>query len=200
MRKLIIILFFTTIFAQNPDFRKVNFGDSIDSVKNKETMEFLLSDDNPQIPDGYQLMYQGTVGGDDAFLLYNFYKGKLYQAVYMFKNEHKGNRNAFINDYSDIKKIMVKKYGQGSYPNGKEYYWSNDLYQDDYEDWGMALAIGHLQIVTDYSYTANSGNVIGVRHGVTGGNYKVNHGLLYTDLELEENANSAQEASTLDDF
>jgi hypothetical protein len=200
MRKLFIVLFVTTVFSQNPDFRKVNFGDSVDSVKNKETMEFLLADDNPEIPNGYQMIYQGKVAGDDTLLLYNFYKGKLYEAVYMFKNEHKSNRNAFIDDYSDIKKIMVKKYGQGSYPYGKEYYWSNDLYQDDYEDWGMALAIGHLRIMTLYTYTANSGNNIEVRHGVNGGNYKVSHGLLYTDLELSEAANSAKETSTLDDF
>jgi hypothetical protein len=200
MKKLFALLFITTLFAQNSDFRKVNFGDNLEKIKNTETMEFLMGDDNPEIPNGYQSMYEGKVGGIDTYLLYNFYNDSLYQAAYMFIKEHKSNRNGFISDYNNIKKILEKKYGKGTYPNGKEYYWSNDLYQDAYEDWGMALAIGHLRVVIEYNYIANNGNNIQIRHALTGANYKVSHGMVYTDSELDKIASSAEEESSLDDF
>ena len=200
MKKLFALLFITTLFAQNSDFRKVNFGDSVEKIKNTETMELLGGAENSDIPNGYQLTYEGRVGGIDTFLYYFFYNDSFYQAFYGFSKEHKSNRNGFISDYNNIKKILEKKYGKGTYPNRKEYYWSNDLYQDDYEDWGMALAVGHLRILVEYNFIGEDGNNIQVRHALSGGNYKISHALAYTDSELNKIASSAEEESSLDDF
>jgi hypothetical protein len=193
MRKLFILLFVTTVFAQNSDFRKVNFGDSYESVKEKETMKLVLEQENT-------LMYEGNVGGIDTYLVYNFHNDSFYLSTYLFKKEHKSNRNGFIDDYNNIKKLLTKKYGKESFPFGKEYWWKNDLYQDDYEDWGMALAIGHLQVTTAYSSKANNGNDMELRHGLTGSNYSISHVVMYYDIKLSEIANNAKEESSLDDF
>ena len=42
-----------------------------------------------------------------------------------------------------MKALLISKYGEPS-DKWPEQVWSNDLYKDNPEDWGMAICVGHL--------------------------------------------------------
>jgi len=51
------------------------------------------------------------------------------------------NENEYINDYDKLKELLIKKYGE---PKEDKKYWYNDSHQDDYQERGRAISIGHL--------------------------------------------------------
>jgi hypothetical protein len=161
-------------------FRKTNWGMSKDQVKKTETGK-IIKDDNV-------LGYQSKVAGLDALIAYIFVDDKLVRAKYIFTEKH-SNRTDYLSDYSSIQTILNKKYGD---PADDKTYWKNDLYKDDYQDWGMALAVGHL---TKYSNWKVDDTEVWL--SIDGDNYKISHSAEYSSKSLSglESAKSEENAA-----
>jgi len=130
---LLVVLFAENSFAEDYNFRKTRWGMSIAQVKSSEPLEVAKEDKT-------LLGYKTTVIGKDVLVAYFFVDNQLVRARYVLVESHT-NKNDFITDYNDFKKILTKKYGK---PKQDETLWKNDLYKDDYSDWGTAISMGHL--------------------------------------------------------
>lgn len=164
-------------------FRKTNWGMSKVEVKKTETGK-ILKDDNV-------LGYEAKVAGLDTLIAYIFVDDKLVRAKYIFTEKH-SNKTDYINDYSSIQKILNKKYGKSA---GDETYWKNDLYKDDYQDWGMALAVGHL---TKYSNWKVSDTEVWL--SINGDNYKISHSVEYSSIKLAGLESAKSEENAAEEF
>lgn len=162
------------------DFRKTHWGMSKAHVKTTETGK-ILRDDNV-------LGYDAKIAGLDAVIAYIFVDDKLVRAKYIFIEKH-SNRNDFLTDYAAIQTILNKKYGE---PLEDKTYWKNDLYQSEYQSWGMAIAVGHLSKYANWK-TPNSE----VWLSLNGDNYKISHSAEYSSIKLAglEDAKSETEAA-----
>ena len=197
MKKLLIILLVSVLFSQDYDIRKVNFGDSLEKVRVSESLKIFAEGDSDN---GYMLAYIGKVAGLDTYIVYSFFENQLINCMYAFDEKHLGNDNCHITDYEKVKKILIKKYGEPKSINSKEHYWSDTLFKDDYESWGLAVSIGHLTIGNEFESIGRSGNNIKIRHKLMGSNYKVNHAIVYYDVQLSSEKDKVDDEDELDDF
>lgn len=119
-------------------FRNSSWGMSQEQVKKIEKNEFYQKLKNPAT--GLeQLIYKGPVGGLECLIAYYFAENQLVQGRYVFMEGH-SNRNLYIDDFTEIKSSLKEKYGN---PTEDDVVWRNDLYKDDFSDWGLAISIGH---------------------------------------------------------
>jgi hypothetical protein len=116
-----------------PDFRQVRWGMTPTQVKASEKIK----------PDGENadgIVYPVQIAGLDASLFYRFVQSTLVDAHYGFLVRHT-NGGAYLDDFDGVKKLLTEKYGK---PVLDDQVWENDLYKDDPQNWGTALAVGHL--------------------------------------------------------
>jgi len=102
------------------------------------------------------------------------------------------HKNDYISDYNSIKKIITKKYKE---PSEDKSYWKNDLFKDDYQHWGLALATGDLSY---YSNWKHADSVIWL--SLTGDNYKVSLSAEYSSIKLAGLEKSASESKVREQF
>jgi len=164
-------------------FRKTNWGMSKAQVKKTETGK-IINDDNV-------LGYEAKIAGLDALIAYIFVDNKLVRAKYIFTQKH-SNKTDYISDYSSIQKILNKKYGK---PESDDTYWKNDLYKDDYQSWGMALAVGHLTKYSNWNVADTK-----VWLSINGDNYKVSHSAEYSSVKLAGLESAKSEESAAEQF
>lgn len=145
--------------TESDGFRDFTWGMSQAKVKAIEKSKFI-----PDVSTDKILGYQTSVAGLGALVTYVFVNDKLYKGKYVFVEEH-SNRNDYISDYESIKKILVKKYGE---PKESNTIWKNVLYRDDYQDWGMALSIGHLVFYSEWETATTD-----ISLTMHGDNYKI---------------------------
>ncbi|AKP52690.1 hypothetical protein [Cyclobacterium amurskyense] len=165
-------------------FRKTVWGASKTQVKNDEKLELLHEDGNI-------LAYQSTVLGFDALIGYIFTGDKLTRGKYIFQEEH-SNKSDFISDYESLKKILTKKYGG---PKKDQTIWKNDLYKDDYEDWGTAISIGHLLYYSTWETEQSEITLM-----LSGENYKIDLLIEFMSVELKDYEEKTKEKEVLNDF
>ena len=165
-------------------FRKSEWGASKAQVKNDENLKLLQEDDNI-------LAYQSTVLGLDALIGYIFTDNKLTRGKYIFQEKH-SNKSDFISDYESLKRILTKKYGE---PNEDKTIWKNDLYKDDYEDWGTAISIGHLLYYATWETEKSEITLM-----LSGENYKIDLLIEFGSVELKDYEEKVKEKKALDDF
>lgn len=149
-------------------FRKTRWGMSRDQVKHAETAKLLKES-------GDRFFYDVRVGGLEAFLIYEFIKDKLVAAKYTFYEKH-SNRNNYLTDYSSIKKILKNKYGE---PIKENTYWDNDLYKDDYQSFGTAVAVGHLSKFSEWKAPDTQ-----IMLSIYGDNFEITHSVEYLSVSL----------------
>ena len=151
------------------DFRKTNWGMNKEQVKKTEKGKIVEEDENI-------LTYQGNVAGLDCFVVYIFAEGKLVRAKYVFTETH-SNKNDYILDYNKLKEILIKKYGK---PIEDSQLWRNDLYKDDYQNWGFAVSLGHLVYFALWETPSTS-----IAMMLDGENYEINLQIEYLSKELK---------------
>ena len=171
---------------QEFDFRKTNWGASIEKVQSSETSEAI-----PDINSSEMLGFTGSVGGIKTLIGYYFINNKLWKGAYIFSETH-SNRNGFIIDYESIKTILTEKYGE---PKEENVLWLNDLYKDDYSQFGFAVSLGHLTYYCSWQVGETNINMI-----LSGENYKINHRLDYENESLKILAREKQKKESKDEF
>jgi len=165
------------------NFRATRWGMTIEEVKKIEGEPIQKSK-----TEGLDIIgYQGKISGMDCLVGYIFAGNKLTRAKYVFAEEH-SNKNLYINDFNEIKKILTDKYGE---PKDDNVHWLDDLYKDDYSDWGMAISVGDLRYFTTWDLPETS-----ITSFLVGDNYEISLGVEYVGKgfeELEEKAKKKAE-------
>ena len=184
------------------DFRKVAWGMSKNAVKSAET-------DSPVHESDESLGYGTNVAGLPCGLHYQFSRNRLAQASYFFTITH-SNDNDYIDDFHKLEDLLEKKYGRVEPPstgtpkprrlNPSAYQstsqtWKNSLYKDDPENWGLAVAAGHLVYRASWETERTSITLV-----LWGDNYEIFLAIAYEGKELSESFRKAQERSGLDDL
>jgi len=123
------------------------------------------------------LCYEKKINGLDTLLYFLFnHRNQLYLIKYAFMRKHI-NQNWYIYDFKRVDKILRKKYGK---PDVHKEIWRKDLYKNDKDNWGMAIAVGDLVYFTQWKGETS------IRHNLSGGNFKINHSLIYSNTKLEK--------------
>jgi hypothetical protein len=106
--------------------------------------QVLLSESiKPSINNKDGLTYDVRLAGLENYLFYFFNsEGKLSAAAYSLSEKY-AIENSYLSDYLSLLSKLKEKYGDGS----PEIDWSNDLYKDDKQKWGLAIAAEHLKIL-----------------------------------------------------
>ncbi|MDO7976742.1 outer membrane protein assembly factor BamB family protein [Oceanotoga teriensis] len=152
------------------DFRNVNWGMSKEEVKEIETSDFIIN-----LDDG-TLVYKGTVAGEKVFIYYEFYNNALIQGKYAFLIDH-SNENDYIDDYNRLKGLLNKKYGKA---HEDEQIWKDNLYKDDYENWGFAISTGDMYY---YSKWLTEDIKTDIEMQLWGENYEVRLLIIYKSIK-----------------
>lgn len=188
MKKTILIfttlILMTSSLIYGQDFRKTTWGMTKNQVKQTETSE-IIKETNEAI------LYSVKLAGYESFVGYIFVDNKLTRAKYLIIEKH-SNKNDYIVDYSSIKNLLEKKYG---IPKEHEKIWKNDLYKDDYSQWGFAISLGHLMY-----YSIWETDKTDIIFSLYGDNYKLNTVIEYSSIELKEFEKKAREKKNLDNF
>jgi len=153
-----------------------------EEVKQAEELELMEEESN-------YLGYRTTLADLKCNILYIFTNNTLTRTKYWFIAEH-SNENDYISDYNKIQKLLKNKYGE---PEEDQEYWKNNLYKDDYDQWGLAISIGHLVYYCEW----DSPETI-VQHGLYGENYSISHAIEYKGKEYIDFEKKEKEKETLD--
>jgi len=187
MKKLISLLVLVTVFfpvsveAKDVEslpngFRKATWGMTRNQVKATESGKIMRDSENA-------LAYKGSVGNADVLIFFFFVSDKLVRGKYSFLTEHT-NKNEFISDFERIKSTLKDKYGD---PQKDETFWSNELYKDEPENWGMAIAVGDLSYYTTWE-NENTDIVL----ALDGDNYEISLVVEYSSKALHHLAEEAK--------
>lgn len=93
--------------------------------------------------------FSGTVASLPCTVLYGFTDDKLTIGKYIFNIEH-SNQNDYIYDYEELVDLLTSKYGKPTHGGKNNAVWFDDLFRDDYSDWGRAISYGHLAYDTSW--------------------------------------------------
>ncbi len=171
---LSVTLMASLAVAQQPtyDFRSASWGASVAQVKATETAKVFNEADTGG---KHVLTYRDVVAELPCYVVYVFIADQLVRAKYIFTQQHT-NENAFIDDFNKIKNILFDKYGQ---PTADLTRWTNDLYRDHPDEWGKAVAAGHLQVGAQWKTERSE-----ILAGVKGDNFTLEHQVQYTSESL----------------
>lgn len=154
--------------SSNMAFRKSNWGMSKDEVLGIESGV-------PKYKSDTVLVYADKVAGFPTDVLYIFAKDKLVRAKYLFTQEH-SNKTEFISDFNKIKTSLRDKYRD---PKNDRQIWKNDLYKSEPTEWGMAIAVGHLNYYTLWGNPETS-----IFLYLDGENFEITLGIEYSSIVL----------------
>lgn len=130
------LMWSTTAFSNEYDFRKTNWGMSREQVAEAEDALELQYGDSPFPGESYE----AKVGGLDCYINYYYIGDKLTSADYEFSYEAT-LEYLCINNYRHLKEKLMEKYGKAI---EDEDIWIDDLYEDDPKNWGRAVTQNHL--------------------------------------------------------
>lgn len=137
------------------------------------------------------LFYLDTLAQKDAAVIFIFTQDKLARVAIVFAEKYI-NRNNYILDYQELKEILSQKYGK---PIEDKTYWKNNLYKDDPDDYGIAIAAGHLTL---YAFWETSETKIDLE--CSGEKSKIGIKILYTSKRLKHLIDAAKKSEIQEDF
>jgi hypothetical protein len=188
MKKLIFLLLplLSTCIcaAQEFDFRKTNWGCTKSQVKSTESLETFLDKDEI-------LGYSTSVANLECTLGFYFKNNSLYKGAYIFSEEH-SNKNDYLMDYFSLKQLLKEKYGE---PQIDEIIWKNKLYQDDKENYGLAISIGHLELYCNWETEDTL-----IQLSINGDNYEISLQTIYKSKKLSDEVEKMKQKNVLDDL
>jgi len=142
-------------------FRYANWGDSIDTIAEKEDAEFSLRDET-------LLLYKDmSLLNYDTDVAYYFDSNGFKAGIYTITDIH-SNENSYIDDYKDINEALIEKYGE---PAIDKENWIRDLLKSDP---GLALGYGDVE----YASLWNIDN-LQIMHKLSGDNFEIKHIIFY---------------------
>lgn len=168
-RLILISTMLVSAAAQAEGFRGIDWGAPTDAIIAKEG--------EPLSTHGGNLIYKVSLANLDTAAIFAVDEKGLYQGLYVLSESHT-NKNAYIDDYAKLKKLLTDKYGE---PSVDKTAWANDLYRDRRSRWGMAVSAGHLKYLSEWESDRTR-----IQMMLNGDNFEVTHAIMYTDIRSEE--------------
>lgn len=165
-------------------FRRVPWGASLSEAKASEA-------DDPVLEESDALLFEVKLGRFSCRAIYLFIGNQLVRGKYNVVDEYQNQMN-YLTAYEELKSLISRKYGA---PAGDATYWMNDLYKDDYSEWGMAVSCGHLSKFANWETSESKINI-----SVTGENFDIQVAVEYTGKAFEELEFAVREADLLSDL
>jgi predicted RNA-binding protein with RPS1 domain len=159
-----------TLYEKAPVFRKTKWAMTKDEVRSLEGLE-------PDYVTEDIIGYKDNIIDLQCNIVYIFLENKLVRAKYIITEPH-SNLNSYISDFDKIKEMLIMKYGK---PVTDNQFWRNDLYRDNYQDWGSAISVGHMGYFA--SWETNSTTIC---EALTGDNYEIFLHIEYSSKEAEQ--------------
>ncbi len=128
-------------------FRGYAWGTSLADIVNAELTSSMVSGVDYTLSNNVLFILDGEVSNYKTNVGYFFDSAlKLGKAAYLLDEEHIDYYN-YYEDYCNLEELYETKYGT---PAKQEAVWTNDLYKENKEDWGTALAAGHVTFYTEW--------------------------------------------------
>lgn len=160
--------------------RKTKWGMTQREVLATETIK-------PSLNDNEGLAYVVDLSGYKTYLFYLFNSdGKLASASYSLAEKF-SSENSYLSAYLALLSKLKEKYGEGE----PDIIWSDDLYRDDKQKWGLAIAAEHLKI----RHTWETEDMT-IMAEISGKNYKTDVSIRYSSKLIKYNRKS----NDLDNF
>jgi hypothetical protein len=137
------------------------------------------------------LDFEVKLGRFSCLAVYIFVGDQLVRGKYLLLEEYQ-NRTTHLNDFDELKTSISKKYGV---PKKDATYWLDDLYKDDYSQWGTAVGCGHLSMFAHWETAASEINV-----ALYGENFDITVSVEYAGKVFERLESSVREAELLGDL
>lgn len=167
------------------DFKKFMWGDSETDIADVEGEP--VSTGQMKGLDAHYIVYEASVAGKDALLVYYFCDKGLYEVRYILTERHSNDR-LYIDDYNDVKRALTKKYGD---PLIDEETWQDERKKDYYKDKKSdALSYGYLSY-----WTCFLNDRIEVNMDMSADNYDIKTVIYFSSLTI-----SPGEEDFSDDF
>ncbi|GAA1739063.1 hypothetical protein [Microcella frigidaquae] len=115
-------------------FRSVPWGVSKDEVQRREVREPLTADSGSD-----ELHFEVRFFGQRWLARYSFFKNTLEKGELLLVDELP-DEDANVELFQRIKVACEAQFGEGQ----EKQIWSNDLFEDDPESWGLAVGLGHM--------------------------------------------------------
>lgn len=173
--------------AMAGDFRETTWGMSIAEVKEIEG-DAEIEEVFQGVPTlGYQREFEAGNRQYSALVFYEFVNDALFGALYAFDNQHT-DKYQYIRDFFRLKIVLDQKYGKTE----MNVDWRNTLYKDDKQQWGTAVAAGHLAFSSEWKTKTST-----IFLALSGDNFKIQHSLRYDtrDKKLLKQARKQAKAS-----
>lgn len=123
-----------------------------------------------------KLLFLTNITNRDSILFYSFQNNNTLESAGYIFNIH-SDMNDYIQEYKDIKELLIKKYGQ---PKVSKLDWKNDLFKYEPLSWNLAVSIGDLQLTSIWE-TENTQ----ISLSLFGDNFKVTLGIMYKDKNFD---------------
>ncbi|VVM72412.1 hypothetical protein PS645_01831 [Pseudomonas fluorescens] len=164
------------------NFRKLSWGTHRLNIKQSEPSTSWLEGE------GY-LGFESALGGNECLVLFVLLNDILVRGKYVF-NQKFANDNTYLSKFDEFKEMLQKKYGA---PESDNEYWLNDLYQDDYQSWGMAVSAGHMSRFTTWIDGATK-----ICLSLAGESFQCDLSIEYSSIEYEAEERKHNEDTVLD--
>jgi len=166
----ITLLIVSLLLPCSAGMRGTEWGMPKEQVRRIEKSRLIAEEDR-------YLCYETEISRLDTRLYFFFdHRNQLYLIKYDFMRTHI-NQNLYIYDFKRVDKILRKEHGK---PDVHREIWRRDLYKNDKDNWGMAIAVGDLGYFTQWKRETR------IRHSLSGDNFKIKHSLSYSNPKLEK--------------
>lgn len=190
---LLIALFMSLIFGTaafaGPDeikFRGHEWGEPIETVFDAEITSDMVEDVDYGWSDKYLIIIKGSVSIFDCYTYFEYNDNRqLCSGIYVLTEEH-ANDNKYYDDFTTLEEALTSVYGR---PMIAKDNWSDDLYKDDPDHIGLAIAAEHLSLYREWRASDGSSCVL----GCYGDNYEISNVVQYfapEDLGIANEDNS----------
>jgi hypothetical protein len=142
MKKLILLLLFIPLVSFGQDFRKMNFGDSIERlVEMHPDVEFTVGEEM-----GTEVLYHNDiVSGINTKVAFIFMDKKLELAGYIFNEDKLISSDERLKNYKNISERLNRKYDMVN-----EDEWHNTRYKNQPNSYARALSMEYVDFKETY--------------------------------------------------
>jgi len=140
MKKLLLLLFIPIICLSQNDFRKMNWGESSEILKEKYSEINFIKED---FMGSKAFAHEDIIGGMEAYVYYLFVEDKLYAGAYLFSYDSYSLKSSTdrLKDFNNVSARLEK------YNMSREDVWINDSYKNKPNDLDFALNLEHVSLV-----------------------------------------------------
>ncbi len=142
-------------------FRGTRWGMSEEQVRQAEGGETVQEIQRSGLN---MIAYTGQVAGKNCLIGYYFANGQLVRIQCVLNEDHQ-DADSYIDDFSEIRQALCTQF---DHCNEVKEEWISDSLQRDREEWGLAVAAGHLSLSGKW-HTMDSV----ITETITGGNLEI---------------------------